>query len=153
MLCWQWMVGRYTALMAGIHLRTFVPVVCVQEKSWVDETLIIQWICNCYQLFTPATCVDYRQLPWSPKWQSKEEATQAIVQSCCKAVLQHPNISVNRSFKKLIQTVWINNMRDEGKKEQYWKTHVNWPTLKTADSTLDCCWPFHSTSYCCCYSK
>ena len=108
----------------GKHkLRDICPygcVVCVQEKVWLDETLIIEHSHMYYQPFT-----------WQQMCKLIMDSFHGYLFNKVKnemkkwKQLKSLDISVNKPFKNMICTIWIKYTRYKGTKVHY--------TIKTAD--------------------
>ena len=107
----------------GKHPLKFHHVAVSSECKWVDEVMMLDWVCLCYQAFTqrqPSMLVmDSFRAHLTDKVKKetrKATATQAIVPGGCTSVLQPLDVSVNKPFKSTVRGKWIQYMREEAQK-------------------------------------
>ncbi len=95
-------------------------LVCVQEKAWMDETLMKDWVLQCFRKYTnrqPALLVldSFRaHLTDTVKKETRKAGgTLAVIPGGCTSKLQPLDVSINKPFKAVVRTKWIQHIRDE----------------------------------------
>ena len=104
-------------------IRSKGCVVRVQEKAWVDESLMLDWTKNCFRTRTkrqPSLLVmDSFRCHFTDKVKKevrKAGGTTAIIPGGCTPVLQPLDVSINKPFKAAVKTQWVTYIRNEARR-------------------------------------
>jgi len=104
------------------ELKLNVPkdwIVCVQEKAWMDETLMLRWINEIYRKHTkkqPSLCVldAFRghRTEKVKKLLNKFNAKIAMNPGGCTSKLQPLDVCINKPFKHVLKQQWAEFIRN-----------------------------------------
>ena len=121
-------------------------VVCVQEKGWMDKTLMIRYIREIWAPHTHKThsllVLDSYKVHAADSMEKEFKAkntTFAIIPGVCTSKIQPPDVSINCPFKDSLRTSWCKYMQSRVHRLHAFGEDTK--TVKTASSRL------HGESY------
>lgn len=119
-------------------------IVTVQEKGWMDETLMLRWVAEIYLKYThkdrSLIVLDSFRGHLTDKVKrafKKGNSVMAVIPGGCTSKIQPLDVSINKPFKGILRKQWNSFMRDSAKEARDAGAKVKAATKETVVSWLE----------------